>query len=99
MAILQKLTILNAHGVNNKSASFIFKEKLVGKTVADGAKDVEIMVPLKYLSNFWRTLGMLLINCEISFILTWCLKCVVSNDVEAITFEITDRKFYVPVVT
>ena len=32
-------------------------------------KDVEIMVPLKYLSNFWRTVEMPLINCEISFIL------------------------------
>ena len=33
--------------------------------------DVEIMVPLKYLSNFWRTLEMPLINCEIELILTW----------------------------
>ena len=34
-------------------------------------KEVEIAVPLKYLSNFWRTLDMSLINCEVSFILTW----------------------------
>ena len=36
---------------------------------ADGTKDVEIMVPLKYLSNSWRTLGIPLINCEINIIL------------------------------
>ena len=34
-------------------------------------KNVEIMVPLKYLSNFWRTLEMPLINCKISFHLKW----------------------------
>ena len=34
---------------------FMFKQKITGKIVADGIKDVEIMVPLKYLSNFWRT--------------------------------------------
>ena len=40
--------------------------------VADsGTKNVEIMVPLKYLSNFWRTLEMPLINCEINIISTW----------------------------
>ena len=35
-----------------------------------GRVDVEIMVPLKYLSNFWRTLEMPLINCEVELILT-----------------------------
>ena len=29
------------------------------------------MVPLKYLSNFWRTLEMPLINCEVNLKLTW----------------------------
>ena len=40
--------------------------KFTGETGDDGTKDVEIMVPLKYLSNFWRTLEMPLINCEIN---------------------------------
>ena len=57
------------------------------------------MVPLKYLSNFWRTLEMSLINCEINLILTWSDKCVLSNDTKATTFATTDTKLYVPVVT
>ena len=42
-------------------------------------KDVKIMVLLKYLSNFWRTLEMLLINCEVNLILTWSSTCVITN--------------------
>ena len=41
-------------------------EKITGQTGGSGIKNVEIMVPLKYLSNFWRTLEVLLINCEIT---------------------------------
>ena len=37
------------------------------------------MVPLKYLSTFWRNLEMSLINCEINLILTWSENCVISN--------------------
>ena len=47
------------------SASFKFKQKVTGSTGNDGTKNVEIMVPLKYLSNFWRTLEMTLINFKI----------------------------------
>ena len=50
--------------VNNTTDSFNFKVKITGQTGDDGTKDVEIMVPLKCLSNFWRTLEMPLINCE-----------------------------------
>ena len=39
------------------------KAKVTGQTIANGTKNVEIMVPLKYLSNFWRTLAISLINC------------------------------------
>ena len=54
------------------SESFKSKVKITGKTPDDGnTKDVEIIVPLKYFSNFWRTLEMPLINCEIYLILTW----------------------------
>ena len=62
-------------------------------------KNVEIMVPLKYLSNFWRTLEMPLINCEVNLILTWSSTCVITNSNGAGTFAITDTKLYVPVVT
>ena len=53
------------------SESFKSKVKITGKTPNNGnTKDVEIIVPLKYLSNFWRTLEMPLINCEVNLILT-----------------------------
>ena len=55
-----------------RSESFKYKVKITGKTPNNGnTKDVEIIVPLKYLSNFWRTLEMPLINCEANLILTW----------------------------
>ena len=60
------------------------------------------MVPLKYLSNFWRTLEMLLINCEIELILTWSADCVIiSTNVpyQIPTFTIAQKNLYVPVVT
>ena len=47
---------------NSNSISFKFFKKISGHTGNDGTKDVEIMVPLKYLSNFWNTLEMPLIN-------------------------------------
>ena len=57
------------------------------------------MVSLKYLSNFWRTLEMPLINCEVNPISTRSSTCVITNSTGAETFEITDTKLYVPVVT
>ena len=54
---------------------------------------------LKYLSNLWRTLKILLITCEINLILTWSEKYVLSNDTIGTTFAIADTKLYVPVVT
>ena len=55
---------------NNTTDSFKFKARITGQTGNDGTKDVEIMVLLKYLSNFWRTLERPLINCEVNLILT-----------------------------
>ena len=64
----------------NRSESFKSTVKITGKTPADGnTKDVEIIVPLKYLSNFWRTLEMPLINCEVSLELTCSKDCVITN--------------------
>ena len=86
----------------NTTDSFNFKVKITGRTENDGTKDVEIMVPLKYLSNFWRTLEMPLINCEVNLILTWSSTCVLiatSIPNQNATFARTDTKFYVPVVT
>ena len=82
------------------SESFKSKIKITGKTPDyDNEEDVEIMVPLKYLSNFWRTLEMPLINCEVSLILRWSSTCVITDSNGAGTFAITDTKLYVPVVT
>ena len=92
------LFIANFHAANN-SPAFKFKQKITGKTADWSTENVEIMVPLKYLSSFWRILEMSLINCEINLILTWSNKCVLSNDTKAATFAITDRLLYVPVVT
>ena len=50
---------------------------MTSKTGDNGTKNVEIMVPLKYLSNFWRILEMPLINCEITLLLTWSAYCVI----------------------
>ena len=47
--------ISNFHVANN-SASIKFKQKITDKTADGGTKNVEIMVSLKYLSNFWRIL-------------------------------------------
>ena len=60
------------------------------------------MISLKYLSNFWRTLEICLINCEIYLILTWSANCVIvytnlAN--QGATFAISETKHYVPVVT
>ena len=82
------------------SKSFKSKIKITGKTPNDdNEKDFEIMVPLKYLSNFWRTLEMPLINCEVNLILTWSSNCVITNSTGTGRFAITDTKLYVPVVT
>ena len=84
------------------SESFKSKIKTTGKTpVAGNTKDVEIIVPLKlyHLSNFWITLEMPLINCEVNLILTWSRDCVITSSEGKGKFEITETKVYVSVVT
>ena len=61
-------------------------------------KDVKIAVPLKYFSNFWGTLEMTLIYCEINLILTWSSTWVITNSTDQRKLEIIDTKRYVPVV-
>ena len=86
----------------NLTDSFNFKVKITGRNGNDGTKNVEIMVPLKYLSNLWRTLEMPLINCEVNLILAWSSTCVLiatNTPNQNGTFAITDTKLYVTVVT
>ena len=91
-----------AFDANNLTDSSKFKAKITGETGNDGTKDVEIMVLLKYLSNFWITLEMPLINCEVNLILTWSSTCVIASVIVAnhsATFAITDTRLYVPLCT
>ena len=64
------------------SKSFDYKTSITGKSKGiNRTKDVEIVEPLKYVSNFRRTLDMPLINCDINLILTWSEKCVLTSKV------------------
>ena len=84
------------------SSSFKYKVELLGNPVLDGnitKRSVEVVVPLKYLSNFFRSLEMPLIKCKIKLNLTWKKECVLSNQAGAAVFIINDTKMYVPAVT
>ena len=94
--------IIDFDVANANIDSLKIKEKIIGETDNGGTKNVEIIVTLKYLSNFWRTHKMPLINCKIKIDLNWFEKCVlVATAVpnQGATFSITDTKLYVPVVT
>ena len=85
------------------SSPFKYKSNLIGNIVADGAngkiEGVKITVPLKYLSNFWRSLEIPLINCKVELSLKWYENCILSSAGDNATFTITDTKLYVPIVT
>ena len=86
---------------NNNSAPVKFQHQITEQTGNGGTKNVEIFVPLKYLSNFGRTLEMPWINCKISLQLKWSKECIlVANNTnnKNPSFQITDTKRYVPVV-
>ena len=86
----------------DNSDSFKYKIKLLGNSVAVNniaRINVKVVVPLKYLSNFFRSLEMPLINCKIKLNLTWKKECVLSTDNGNAVFIINDTKMYVPVVT
>ena len=113
--------------LSTNSESFKYKTSITGNTYNVGAdeanydankvgkKETEIVIPLKHLSNFWRTLNIPLINCEVELILTWSKNCVLAdmtvrdagsnNNSQAIVpptgleFQIKDTRLYVPVVT
>ena len=77
-----------------RSESFKSKIKITGKPPADkNMKNVEILVPFKHLTNFWVTLEMPLINCEVNLILTWSISRVISSASGETKFKITETKF------
>ena len=84
------------------SSSFEYKISLLSNPVVANniaKRSVKVVVPLNYLSNFFRSLEMPLINCKIKLNLTWKEECVLSNQVGNAVFIINDTKMYVPVVT
>ena len=83
----------NTH-IPNNSSSYKYKSSLI-----TNRNDVEISVPLKYLSNFWRSLEILLINCKVEISLPWNENCILTSLAGNTTFTITDAKLYIPVVT
>ena len=86
----------------DNSSSFKYKVSLLGNPVLDGnitKRSVKVAVPLKYLSSFFRSLEMPLINCKIKLNLTWKKECVLSTNDGNAVFIINDTKMYVSVVT
>ena len=77
---------------------FKFKVKIIGSTPNDGnTMDVKLAIPLKYLTNFWRTLEIPLSNCVINLNLICFAVCVTATG--AARFAVTATRLYVPVVT
>ena len=96
----------NVNLTADNSTSFKYKVNLLGNIDAAnpdnavvGRLNVKIVAPLKYLSNFFRSLEMPLINCKIKLNLTWKKECVLPTAADDAVFVINDTKLYVPVVT
>ena len=89
----------------DNSQSFKYKAALLGKTANlvnntnISVKDSKIVVPLKYLSNFWKSLEIPLINCKVYLELNWTENCILPSAGNSAKFEITDAKLHVPIVT
>ena len=100
----KKDDLANSANVTNddNAPSFKYKASSIGNTENNGTKSgVKIAVPLKYLSNFWRTLEMPLINCKVELSLKWIKISVLTTAANAnkVIFEIPDVRLYVPIVT
>ena len=92
----------NANVANNIS-SLVYKSKLISGTDNNNVNNVKLVVPLKYVSSFFKLLEMSLVNCKIDLELKWHKDCMISNVNAAagqvVSFMITNTKLYVPVVT
>ena len=111
--------------LSSNSESFKYKTSITGNTynIGDGEEgydvnkvgknETEVVIPLKNLSNFWKSLNIPFINCEVELILTWSKNCVLDDMTRTnaqgnnpaivppveLEFKITDTKLYVPVVS
>ena len=85
------------------STFFKYKSSFINEFATVGAnkvlKNKKIAVSLKYLSNFWRSWEMLLINCKIHLELNWSKNCIMFNVIGVTEFKITNTKLYVPIFT
>ena len=95
-----------SNSLSSNSESFKYKTSITGKTPEDNDSltNAKVVIPLKHLSNFWISLNIPLINCEVELILTWSENCVLADMTANVTpsgaiFKITDTKLYVTVVT
>ena len=62
------------------SKSFNYKTSIKGRLEGSNIeKEVEFSVPLKFLSNFGKTLDIVLVNCEVSLTLNWSKNCVITS--------------------
>ena len=95
---------------DNNAPTFKYKANLIGNTEKNATKKgVKLAVPLKHLSNFWRSLQLPLINCKIELSFKWIensslTSAAINADAnatgaESATFKITHAKLYVPIVT
>ena len=101
----------NANVTNDDNApSFKYKASLITNTNTDGTKKgVKIAVPLKHLSNFWRSLEMSSINGKVELSLKWTENLVLTTveiganadatGVDSATLEVSDAKLYAPAAT
>ena len=111
--------------LSSNSESFKYKASITGNTcnVGNGSdhynankvdkNETEIIILLKYLSNFWRPLNIPLISCEIQLTLNWSQNYLLADTTKRIAhgnnhalvpqrglkFQIKDTKLYVPLVT
>ena len=95
---------------DNNASSFKHKACLIGNTETNGTKKgAKIAVPLRYLSNFWKSIEISLINCKVELSLNLIENCVLTSaaiganadatGADSATLKITDAKLYAPIVT
>ena len=95
----------NADLTTDNSQSFKYKTAFLEKTenafnnTNSSVKDAKRFVPLKYFSNFWRSLEMLLIKCKVYLELNWMEDCILSSARDSAKFAITNAKLHILIVT
>ena len=89
--------------VANNTSSLVYKSKLSSGTDDNNVNNVKLVMPLKYVSSFFRSLEMPLVKCKTDLELTWHKDFMISSVNAAagqvVSLMITNTKLYVPVVT